>query len=100
MYFLNESEIDRYATYYRPGTHRAQAALLLQQFKDAVNSCSDGWPYWSRAPKAAAKLMAIVDNRAEATDAAIRRALTPIKSLCTRHKVPFTPGVNNGSTAE
>ena len=99
--FMNEYEIDEAVE--RHGIARMgysvplhRATLLLRNYKNAVNSMSDGWPYWSPASRAARRLMELIQHppatEAEryADLAAAERAL---KSFCTRH-------ASNGLTKE
>jgi len=102
MLFMNEMDIEEAVTRYRNHPVLAEATQLLDRFKDVVNANSDGWAYWSAAPRAAKKLIELIlsqetrgrawnDPVPEVTKADLKKATTPIKSLCTRHKLEF-PG--------
>lgn len=97
-----EDSAERWARMPHPVlTPASQTLLNLMQ---AVDSCSDGWPYWTKPSRAASKLQELVSQgndwyrqqyqhpRApEPTVAQYKKALTPIKSFLTRH--PFVPTV-------
>lgn len=73
MYFANEHEIlDWNRTYYEHPILGA-AAATLSSLVCAVNSCSDGWPYWQAPQKAARKLVTMLYE----ADHARRRGITP-----------------------
>ncbi len=89
--FMNESEIDHAADKYRTHPILGKATQLLYKFKDLINDSSDGWPYWKPAIASARKLMELIQKPESATDDALKKAIVPIKSFCTRHKFQF-PG--------
>lgn len=72
-----------------------EAAVRLERFVNWVNQNSDGWPYWRPANRAAVKLQEVVNEQLQARyrtsstarddsdPAALKRALTPIKSFLT-----------------
>lgn len=76
-------EFERYAQY-------------LVEWKDTINSNSDGWAYWKSGRGAADKLAGLLDQvkmsafgRAELpTEDQLKKALTPIKAAATRHGLP------------
>lgn len=84
---MNEMDIAAAVHRHRGHPVLARATKLLEQFKDIVNENSDGWPYWSPAPRAAKKLMELIQKPDTATEVAFKKALTPIKTFCTRHKL-------------
>lgn len=63
------------------------AVKFLRQFRDLIDDNSDGWCYWRAPVKAADKLMTLIENPETASPELIRKAITPIKSFCTRHKL-------------
>lgn len=94
MHFMNEPEIDTYVHRYREHRVLAEATRFLSDLRHLVNENSDGWCYW-RAPVVAAKqLMLLIEKPETATTAALKKALVPIKSFCTRKKLkcPRLPG--------
>lgn len=73
--------------------HGARVLYRLMRWTDG---CSDGWPYWQKPAKAAAKLMALLESGRElnrrnygdledVTEAQLKAAFTPIKSFLTRN---------------
>lgn len=82
--FMNESEIDESVFRYQRHPVLGKATRFLADYRDEVNSNSDGWPYWGA--KAAARLMELIHNARdrEPTEAEIRKAIGPIRSFCTK----------------
>jgi hypothetical protein len=70
-----------------------RGAVVLSRLKDWTNNNSDGWPYWQKPGKAAAKLMDLLDNAGrshfdkDVTEAELNKTLTPIKAFLTRQGV-------------
>ena len=106
MLFMNEFDIERAVAQHRNHPVLGKATATLKAFMDTVNANSDGWPYWSAAPRSAKKLMELIqlgdelamdrlwgDKRTAAeaaiTEVALKKALVPIKALCTRHGLAF-----------
>ncbi len=89
MLFMNEWEIDQSVVRHAKHPVLSKATKLLYDLKNLVNQHSDGWAYWRAPVKAAAKLMALIETPELATEADLKRAMTPIKSFCTRHKLTF-----------
>jgi hypothetical protein len=86
---MNEYEIVAAAHENRSGV-AGNAAAYLYGFMLSVNSHSDGWAYWKAASRAARMLSLFVQSKSS-DQAAFRKAVGPIKSLCTRHNIP-APG--------
>lgn len=81
---MNVYEIEEACLRYSTHPVLSNATLFLYEFAREVNHHSDGWPYWKQPRKAAAQLMGLIKNPSMATDAALARALRPIKSFYTR----------------
>jgi hypothetical protein len=62
---------------------QSRATHFLFQFKEEVDSHSDGWAYWAAPVRAAKKLMELVESN-DATEEQLKTALSPIKSFYTR----------------
>ena len=68
-------------------------ARYLADWKDVVNSNSDGWPYWKAGSACAAKLSAALQDVRDSlrngtpmpSEAVFKKALSPIKAAATRH---------------
>ena len=57
-----------------------------------TNQNSDGWPYWQKPARAAARLMDLLQaadrfDPQDCTEAELKKAYTPIKSFLTRQGV-------------
>lgn len=100
MRFMNESEIEDEAARRAGHAVLGPATQTLRNLMEWANSNSDGWPYWAAPGRAAAKLMELItrdgtakyifdDERPDATQAAYRAALTPLKTFRTRQGADF-----------
>lgn len=98
--FMNTWEIDDRARLYRDHPVLGPATRTLANLRDAADANSDGWCYWPKPVRAAAKLMELIDgdgtakyrfdpDRDDATVEALRKALSPIKAFRTRSGLPF-----------
>lgn len=77
----------------------ATGARIIEALMHWTNGCSDGWTYWQKPRKAAAKLIdALDDNRrvhlrgnhvADVSDSDLRIALVPIKQFLTKQGVDY-----------
>jgi hypothetical protein len=94
--WMNEMEIEDAAHRWRPDDNyhpvMTPATLTLAGLVDAVNRCSDGWPYWKAPGRAAQQLMDLImahehwersqyrhpREGAEATPDKLRRAYTQL----------------------
>lgn len=75
-------------------TNRLAVARLVERLIEWTNSHSDGWAYWAKPGNAARAACGLIIGRTyaesdlleqrDATDAVVRRALSPIKAFCTR----------------
>lgn len=100
MRFMNTWDIDRAADRYRGHPVLGPATQTLANLRDAADANSDGWCYWPKPARAAARLMELVerdgtsryifdDERDDATVAELRKAYAPIKAFRTRTGLPF-----------
>ena len=100
MHFMNDYDIEiaqhRFDTPATP--NRSKVADVVARLADWANDNSDGWAYWPKPMRAAAKLGRLLELRAgfvrhedrlrtDITDAELRAALAPIKSFLTRQRV-------------
>ena len=97
MHFMNEGEVQEYASRFAKHPTLGPATKFLKDFMEMVDQNSDGWAYWSPAPTAADRLMTLIEKYSPyghnqpaepPTMAEVRKTLAPIKSLCTRRKLP------------
>lgn len=94
---LNEHDIDMaLETIRERAPHVAHFAKYLSDWKDTVNSNSDGWAYWRAGSAAADKLATLVEQTMHSlrgrggpipTVDQFKRSLPPIKSAATRFKL-------------
>lgn len=84
MKFMNEYDIERALHQFQESAVLRKAAQFLSDYRDEVNSHSDGWAYWAAPLKAAEKLMTLFDEPTKATEEDFRRALAPIRSFYTK----------------
>lgn len=100
MRFLNDWEIDDRARQYAEHPLLGPATQTLANLRDAANANSDGWAYWPKPARAAAKLMDVIDRdgtweyrhddeRADVTAAEVKAALRPVKAFRTRSGIAF-----------
>lgn len=103
--FFNQYEVERiaeHATYY---PHLAPFGAIALAYVERINANSDGWAYWKAGHRAAAKFLDKLnratsvlsdyrfDEAATVTEADLRKAMAPMKSLLTKHKLPALPPV-------
>ena len=99
MRFMNEHEVeDALGVFEQADTpNRRRAAENLSRLVDWTNAHSDGWAYWPKPARAAAKLMDLLQGDGtwatlqrleteDCTEAELTAALAPIKALLTRVK--------------
>jgi len=98
MSFMNE--YDRATAVYRftraSKPNRLGAALVIDRLANWTDNHSDGWAYWTKPSRAAARLIALVESttwaaneaqeETDATDAELAAAMRPVKAFCTRQQ--------------
>jgi hypothetical protein len=90
MLFMNEWDIEEAVNRFRQHPTLGPAARFLRDFKNEVNSHSDGWPYWSPPVHACKQLIQLFPSNPyqpvskEVTRKDVLKALAPIKSFMTR----------------
>lgn len=95
MRFMNEWDIERATTSDHPVI--LKAALTLRNLAEWADSHSDGWAYWPKPARSAAKLMELIEadgtwqgqQNNDPTMADLKRALAPVKSFRTRMGADF-----------
>ena len=98
MHFMNRSDIEEAVERHAGKPVLARATKFLKDFQEMIDDHSDGWPYWAPPVRSADKLMTLIedyhpwkrDSRPIClpTEADLKKAITPIKSFCTRKKLP------------
>jgi hypothetical protein len=99
MRYMNTYEIDEAARRWESHPVLGPATATLAALRDAADACSDGWAYWPKPARAAARLMTLIagdgttrylsGDRPDATPGALRAALQPVKAFRTRHGLDF-----------
>jgi hypothetical protein len=77
--------------------NRLTLTLTVAQLRDWTNRNSDGWAYWDKPRRAAARAIDLIESKAnpehsrmeyeDITAAELKAALRPIKMFLTRQKV-------------
>lgn len=99
MRFMNEGEVEMWAERYADHPVIGPATRTLASLMEAANDNSDGWAFWPKPARSAAKLMELLQGdgtwaaanavETRVTPAAVRAALGPIKSFRTRSGIQF-----------
>ena len=103
MKYMNDYDlqyaISRFTRATKP--NRLALALVVDNLREQTNWVSDGWAYWPKPCRAAARAMALIESRTSAendeqervdiTDAEMLAAVRPIKSFLTRHASVYSP---------
>lgn len=100
MRYMNEWDIARAEEQYRDHPILGPAVATLRNLVQWTNSHSDGWAYWPKPCRAAAKLQELIERdgtsqyrfdeeRADVTVAEYRKALAPLKAFRTRQGATF-----------
>lgn len=95
MRFMNEWDIDQAVRQWASHPILGPATRTLANLRDAANANSDGWAYWPKPARAAARLMEMIERdgtnkyvtgpRHDVSVEEYRAALRPIKTFRTRH---------------
>jgi hypothetical protein len=98
MLFMNSYEIEDARAQYADHPVLGVATQQLVELHNWTQCNSDGWAYWPKPCRAAAKLQALIGGRREylgdpersdATVELYHKALTPIKAFRTRQGADF-----------
>ena len=91
MLWMNEYDIEEAQRRFGRGDtpNLQRAATVLANLRDWTNEHSDGWPYWQKPSRAAARLMTLIQSadRWDPTDCTagqVDSACVPIRSFLTR----------------
>ena len=99
MRYMNTWDLDAAANRYDPEIvpNRARLTGVVTLLADWANCNSDGWAYWPKPCRSAAKAIALIEStaypeydrrqREDATDAETKAALVPIKAFLTRQGI-------------
>lgn len=99
MRFMNEYDIDDAVRRYQDHPVLGPATRTLSNLRDAANGNSDGWCYWPKPARAAARLIELIEGdgtwdyrfgpREDATPEKLKAALKPVKAFRTRSGLDF-----------
>lgn len=92
--WMNEAEIEYAASQRHECRNVRKGVNLLLRLMQAVNRQSDGWHSWPAPGKSAEGLMTLLQSKGNLqhgthdtiTDAELKKAVGPIKSMVTRQK--------------
>jgi len=98
---MNEHEIDQvYEEHKGVAGSGGDAVRILKDFKDFINKNIGGWTYCVPASNATRSLTKLLRDRGVAgrmfpsppiTEKELRKAVAPIRALCTRKNLSFVP---------
>lgn len=99
MRFMNDWNIDHAEHLYADHPVLGPATRTLANLANWADANSDGWAYWPKPARSAARLMELIqgdgtwqareDADQRATPEAYRKALVPIKAFRTRQAADF-----------
>lgn len=94
MLFMNQWEIEEAKSRFATHPVLSKATRVLYDLMVLTNEVSDGWCYWPKPCRAAKKLQELIQRGQtfrgpDVTEAELKAALPPIKSLLTRHTKEF-----------
>lgn len=99
MQYMNDYDLDDAVRRYDPAVtpNRAYLAATVSALRDWTNHNSDGWAYWPKPVRAAARAIELIDSTTteenirretqDATDAETVAALSVIRAFLTRQGV-------------
>lgn len=87
MKFYNDFDIEMAARRHQENPILSRAARVLAEYRDIVNQNSDGWGTWTAGTKVAGSLVDLLEKH-EASETDVRKAVTRVKSFCTRRGLP------------
>lgn len=97
MRYMNDYDIAQARRRYGRGEtpNRLALAIVVDNLAEETNWVSDGWAYWPKPCRAAAKAIELIESTSypeyerrqheDITDAELAAAVRPIKSFLTRH---------------
>lgn len=99
MRFMNAWDIDNTVVRWADHPVLGPASRTLYSLMEAADANSDGWAYWPKPARSAAKLMVLIEgdgtsqyrfgDREDATVAKLKAAYSPIKAFRTRSGLDF-----------
>lgn len=102
MRFMNDWDIERATLRWAGHPVLGPAARQVEILHDWADRNSDGWAYWPKPARAAARLMELIErdgtsqwlhgDRTDATVTELIQALAPVKAFRTRMTTAGMPG--------
>jgi hypothetical protein len=93
MHFMNRWDIERACVTHEDDPLLGPAARTLRNLEEWTNRNSDGWAYWPKPVRAAARLIDLLDrtpwDERVITKEQVQAALRPIKAFRTRQGADF-----------
>ena len=96
---MNRWDIERSASDFADHPVLGPATRTIQNLADWTDRNSDGWAYWPKPTRAAARLMELIErdgtwearygDRSDATVEEYKKALRPVKAFRTRFEADF-----------
>ena len=102
MRFMNDFDLQQAEQRFSRGNtpNRERVVHAVDRLREWADANSDGWAFWPKPVRAAAKAIDLIDSwtwaereaqeRHDATDAEVTAALRPIKAFLTRHNADHT----------
>lgn len=99
MRFANTFDIEQFVSLFNDGStpNAYQGALVLDRLSGWADANSDGWAYWPKPVRSAARLIEALETLrtayyrggfiADISDADLKAALRPVKAFLTRQGV-------------
>lgn len=96
--FMNDYDLHVARSSYGRGNtpNRLALTMVVDHLREWADCNSDGWAYWPKPVRAAAKAIDLIDSRTredrdrmqreDIADAEMQAAVKPIKAFLTRHK--------------
>lgn len=100
MRFMNRWDIENAVDRWQDHPVLGPASRTIESLANAADANSDGWCYWPKPCRSAAKLIELIEGdgtweyfqgeREDATLAKLTKALAPVKAFRTRSGINFT----------
>ena len=91
MKYMNDYDLSCARRQYGQGRtpNRLALVMVVDSLREWTDNHSDGWAYWPKPCRAAAKAMELIDTREDTdiTDGEMQAAVRPIKAFMTRESV-------------
>lgn len=90
MRYMNDFDLLHARSRYGAGRtpNRLALVMVVDNLRNWADQNSDGWAYWPKPCRAAAKAIELIDGQAtdDITDAEMQKAVRPIKAFLTRER--------------